>query len=204
MLFYPILILGIVIIAFLLRKRIANLIFGGLLFVALIFFVIFMLDWYTDANIRELTKVDFYDETIKDPEGTLQNISEKVIGTAENINENIKETGEKLDERFGVNQDNQGLWIKKETTEETETETQNESSKKEETTQPVSENKSNNARKGIYTYDEIKKLIQSGNFTEEDQKLINVLTPLNTGTFEGQEIIINTTKEHIEIIRRGQ
>lgn len=203
--FYFILLAVIGFIIFKMRHRIIGGIVVSAIFVGVVFFIIFMLDWYVGVDLRQYVNISWYDTTIQNP----VKVGEDLVGTARdevsNYNQQLSQVGQQLDQKFGVEQDDKGVW------EDVKTEEDLKESGRDEGTIDQSnksifsgsdEGSTYNGEEWVITYAEVDEVVKTGGFTRDDQNLLRTLSPHNPGTFEGDNIKLNTTRETITITNK--
>src|SRR5690625_1534404 len=112
-------IIGALIIAF---KRIASGITMVFIFIAMVFFAVFMLDTVTTVPIRSYISLGWYDDTIEDPQGTVENVTQKITKGGKKAVDEINKVGKKVDVKYGTKDNKE--WTKEES-EVTEQEEEN-------------------------------------------------------------------------------
>lgn len=203
--FYFILLAVIGFIMFKMRHRIIGGIVVSAIFVGMVFFIIFMLDWYVGVDLRQYVNIGWYDTTIQNP----VKVGEDLVGTARdevsNYNQQLSQVGQQLDQKFGVEQDDKGVW------EDVKTEEDLQESGRDEGTIDQSinsifsgsdEGSTYNGEEWVITYDEVDEVVKTGGFTRDDQNLLRTLSPHNPGKFEGETISLNTTRDTITITNK--
>lgn len=203
--FYFILLAVIGFIMFKMRHRIIGGIVVSAIFVGMVFFIIFMLDWYVGVDLRQYVNIGWYDTTIQNP----VKVGEDLVGTARdevsNYNQQLSQVGQQLDQKFGVEQNDKGVW------EDVKTEEDLQESGRDEGTIDQSinsifsgsdEGSTYNGEEWVITYDEVDEVVKTGGFTRDDQNLLRTLSPHNPGKFEGETISLNTTRDTITITNK--
>ena len=201
--FYFIILAIIGFILFKMRSRIIGGIVVSMVFIGVIFFSIFLLDWYVGVDVREYVNISWYDDTIKNP----VKVGEELVGAAKDevigYNEQISQVGETLDKKLGVVQDEKGVWkgveSEPESKEEGKKEESKEEGKKETGLFSKEGSEAYDGDEWVIGYDEVDEVVSVGGFTRNDKNLIKTVSPHNPGEYEGEEIRVITTRETITI-----
>lgn len=184
------------------RHRIIGGIVVSAIFVGVIFFIIFMLDWYVGVDLRQYVNIGWYDTTIQNP----VKVGEDLVGTARdevsNYNQQLSQVGEQLDERFGVAQDDKGVWTDAPTQESGEGEDESKSGSITSIFKGSDEGNTYSGEDWVIGYDEVGDVVKTGGFTREDSNLLMTLSPHNPGVYEGEAIRLTTTRETITITNK--
>lgn len=184
------------------RHRIIGGIVVSAIFVGMVFFIIFMLDWYVGVDVRKYVDIGWYDTTIQNP----VKVGEDLVGTARdevsNYNQQLSQVGDQLDQKFGVEQDDKGVWTDAPTQESEEGEDESKSGSITSIFSGSDEGSTYNGEEWVITYDEVDEVVKTGGFTRDDQNLLRTLSPHNPGKFEGETISLNTTRETITITNK--
>lgn len=203
--FYFILLAVIGFIIFKMRHRIIGGIVVSAIFVGVVFFIIFMLDWYVGVDLRQYVNISWYDTTIQNP----VKVGEDLVGTARdevsNYNQQLSQVGQQLDQKFGVEQDDKGVWEDVKTDDEIQESGRDEGTIDQSNKSIFSgsdEGSTYNGEEWVITYDEVDEVVKTGGFTRDDQNLLRTLSPHNPGKFEGETISLNTTRETITITNK--
>lgn len=85
---------------FVFKDRIAGGIVGVLTLIGAMFLAIFLWDNFTIFNVREYVAVDFYDETVENPQEKLTEVKDKIVDVGGQAVDKVNEVGEKADEKF--------------------------------------------------------------------------------------------------------
>lgn len=200
--FYFIILAIIGFIIFKMRHRIIGGIVVSAIFVGVVFFIIFMLDWYVGVDLRQYVDIGWYDKTIQNP----VKVGEDLVGTARdevsNYNLQISQVGEQLDERFGVTQDDKGVWTDAPKQEDVGGEDESISGSITSIFKESDEGNTYSGEDWVIGYDEVEDVVKTGGFTREDSNLLMTLSPHNPGVFEGEAIRLTTTRETITITNK--
>ena len=203
--FYFILLAVIGFIIFKMRHRIIGGIVVSAIFVGVVFFIIFMLDWYVGVDLRQYVNISWYDTTIQNP----VKVGEDLVGTARdevsNYNQQLSQVGQQLDQKFGVEQDDKGVWEDVKTDDEIQESGRDEGTIDQSNKSIFSgsdEGSTYNGEEWVITYDEVDEVVKTGGFTRDDQNLLRTLSPHNPGKFEGETISLNTTRDTITITNK--
>lgn len=93
----------IVLILFLLRKRIGGVVVGIITLIATVFlFVAMMTNFAPWSDLRGMFDLRWYDNTVNDPGQTAKDLGDKAVNTGKAINDKVEEEGKKLDDKFGI------------------------------------------------------------------------------------------------------
>lgn len=148
-----------------------------------------MMDWFIGVDLRQWVDLSFYDRTIENPVQVGKEVLQGEVDQVVAFNEQLKKTGDQLDERFGIKQGEGGVWGGEYS--------------QEETPKPqVSQSKPQSSQRGTSVqlgYDQVGSYLESSTLSNNDKYLIQALSPLNTGTFEGEQITVHNTNEEITI-----
>ncbi|MCL9628359.1 hypothetical protein [Bacillus subtilis] len=96
------LIIGVLILA---ARGLGRAAVGGVVFIGALFFAIFMLDTFTTLDIRRYVPIMFYDQTVKDPQGTAAEVKNKVLAGGREAANEVNDAGKIADETYGLNED---------------------------------------------------------------------------------------------------
>lgn len=207
---------GIIILAIALSfKRLASgvVMFGLLL--AVVFFVTFVLDSGSDFPLRQYIPLNWFDETVEDPEGKARDVGEGFKDAGEDVAGKIDETGKKLDIKYGVDSKEwveveeeerekhesndkedkeQGEKEEKGNKKETKQEDVKKGSKKEDNNKKDKEKKL--SKKEIFIkYEEVKEVLEDdlSALSDTDKELIRTMTNIYKTEFEGEDIVVWNT-----------
>lgn len=201
------------------RKRIIGGLVASAVFIGMVFFVIFLLDWYTGVDLRDYANLSWYDDTIENPVQVGEDLLNQAGQQAQDINQQLQDQGKQLDERFGVAQSETGLWagVSDDPDEPTglSSDTNNgepnqEGSQRVNDLQQAYESQQEyeslgyvpTVKKGqtqTYTYEELDAILPQLGLSKMDEDIIHVLSKHNPVTVEGDTIIVDTTSEHVTI-----
>lgn len=199
--FYGIIMVLIILILFLMRKRIIGGIVVSTIFVGTIFFIIFLMDWYVGVDLRQYTDISWYDKTIENPVEVGRDVANTTGGQLGSINDQLIEQGDKLDDKFGIEIGSDstddttagyGIWG------EDTTVTQESNNNNQSSNQPPQTATDQSTM--TVQYGEVNQVIQSIPLSDKDKQLLTLVSPHNPGTFEGEAIRIETTRESVTII----
>lgn len=187
----------IITIIFFARKFIGRTLFGIAFGILILFFTIFMIDNYTGQNIRNWIDISFYDNTLKDPQGTAQDIIDEATEKGKLANEKINKAGKNLDDSLGIEREgNSGkVWS-------SDKETQNSDSDKEtQDSGADSEKTDTNEYEFIIAYSDIDDFINDtlSNLSKEDKELIKSFSPTVKATIKGKNITV--TNEDKDLVK---
>lgn len=207
--FYFIILAIIGFILFKMRNRIMGGIVVSIIFIGMIFFSIFMLDWYVGVDVRQYVNIGWYDKTIQNPVKVGEELAGVVKDEAINANTKLEQVGSDLDTKFGVTQDDKGVWqgVKDGTDEEgssSESEVKDTNFIKALFSKESEQEPDMGILSGeewVITYSELDDVLAKGGFTKQDIELLKTLSPHNPGNFTGEQIKVSTTKELITIIK---
>lgn len=103
------LIIALIAVVWIFRENIKNGVVGFVFLGGLLFFVIFLVDSYTEFPIRSLVGLETYDELKNNPKEKLSEYGDIVLDTGKSSWENLNEFGDKLDEKYdtGLNDDDE-------------------------------------------------------------------------------------------------
>jgi len=189
-------IIGALIIAF---KRIASGITMVFIFIAMVFFAVFMLDTVTTVPIRSYISLGWYDDTIEDPQGTVENVTQKITKGGKKAVDEINKVGKKVDVKYGTKDNKE--WTKEESEvteqEEERKETDKQDKKKEQS------KKKDSAKKGsiIYIkYNDVKQELKSSlkDLPKEDKQIIQSMTSIYKTKIDGESIAVWNNKDKSE------
>lgn len=208
--FYFIILAIIGFILFKMRQRIIGGIVVSMVFIGVIFFSIFLLDWYVGVDLRDYVNISWYDKTIQNP----VKVGEELAGAAKeevlNYNQQISDVGGTIDKKLGISQDSKGIWQEESDSEEpgkedttiSEEESSNETntgwgifSKKEDSADYTGED-------WVIGFDEVEEVAKAGGFTRNDKNLLKTVSPHNPGVYEGEGIKVTTTRDTIIISKK--
>ncbi|MCH4866691.1 hypothetical protein [Bacillus sp. 1006-3] len=103
------LIIGVLILA---ARGLSRAAVGSAVLIGAIFFAIFILDTFTTLDVRRYVPIMFYDQTVKDPQGTASGVKNKVLAGGREATDEINDAGKRADEIYGLNEDKE--WHKNE------------------------------------------------------------------------------------------
>lgn len=199
--FYGIIMVLIILILFLMRKRIIGGIVVSTIFVGTIFFIIFLMDWYVGVDLRQYTDISWYDKTIENPVEVGRDVANTTGEQLGSINDQLIEQGDKLDDKFGIEIESDstddttagyGIWG-----EDTKV-TQESNNNNQSSNQPPQTTTDQSTM--TVQYGEVNQVIQSIPLSDKDKQLLTLVSPHNPGTFEGEAIRLETTRESVTII----
>lgn len=179
------------------RRRIISGAVVSVIFIGVVFFSIFLLDWYSDVDVRKYTDIGWYDDTIENPvqvgKDLVKGAGEKVKGA----NDKLMDDSNKIDKKLGISKDDSGLWGS--SSEEDTGDVVELDKKLEEDSKEVERNPEEYKLGGFYTYRELQQGIKYITSDEEDKELLLALSPHHSTTVEGNTIWAKNNKEGVEI-----
>lgn len=208
--FYFIILAIIGFILFKMRQRIIGGIVVSMVFIGVIFFSIFLLDWYVGVDLRDYVNISWYDKTIQNP----VKVGEELAGAAKeevlNYNQQISDVGGTIDKKLGISQDSKGIWQEESDSEEPGKEdatlTEEESSNETNTGWGIFSKKEDsadyNGEDWVIGFDEVEEVAKAGGFTRNDKNLLKTVSPHNPGVYEGEGIKVTTTRDTIIISKK--
>lgn len=181
---------AIIIVLFIAFKRIARGLTVFCVFIAMVFFAVFMLDTVTTFPIRSYISLNWYDDTIEDPGGAANKVKDSVVDSGKKVADKITETGKKVDVKYGTADNKE--WTAKEGEKKVEP-----NNKTEETTEAKEENVSQNGESNLFIaygdiQDELKTSLKG--IPKEDKQIIESMTSIYKTTIEGTTIIVSNKK----------
>lgn len=208
--FYFIILAIIGFILFKMRQRIIGGIVVSMVFIGVIFFSIFLLDWYVGVDLRDYVNISWYDKTIQNP----VKVGEELAGAAKeevlNYNQQISDVGGTIDKKLGISQDSKGIWQEESDSEEPGKEgatiSEEESSNETSTGWGIFSKKEGSAdytgEDWVIGFDEVEEVAKAGGFTRTDKNLLKTVSPHNPGVYEGEGIKVTTTRDTIIISKK--
>lgn len=208
--FYFIILAIIGFILFKMRQRIIGGIVVSMVFIGVIFFSIFLLDWYVGVDLRDYVNISWYDKTIQNP----VKVGEELAGAAKeevlNYNQQISDVGDTIDKKLGISQDSKGIWQEESDSEEPGKEgatiSEEESSNETSTGWGIFSKKEGSAdytgEDWVIGFDEVEEVAKEGGFTRTDKNLLKTVSPHNPGVYEGEGIKVTTTRDTIIISKK--
>lgn len=208
--FYFIILAIIGFILFKMRQRIVGGIVVSMVFIGVIFFSIFLLDWYVGVDLRDYVNISWYDKTIQNP----VKVGEELAGAAKeevlNYNQQISDVGGTIDKKLGISQDSKGIWQEESDSEEPGKEgatiSEEESSNETSTGWGIFSKKEGSAdytgEDWVIGFDEVEEVAKAGGFTRNDKNLLKTVSPHNPGVYEGEGIKVTTTRDTIIISKK--
>lgn len=186
----------ILLVIFFARRWLGRTLFGLAFGISMLFFTVFLIDNYTGNNLRNFIDISFYDKTLEDPQGVVNEVVDKAKEGGKDLSDKINSAGSDLDDKLGISKKEDGkTWDDVQSSTEPENpdlEVSNDNS-----TGNTSEELTN-ANEFFITYSEISKLLSNelSFLSKEDKSLIKSMSPSLKTEFEGTNIIVsNTDKE---------
>lgn len=90
-----------------LLKRLVSIAIGILIFFAITFISLFIVDNYTTIDLKSFLPIAFYDDTVENPQETAEKIKDKSYEVGEGAIERITEKGNETDYRYGTETEKQ-------------------------------------------------------------------------------------------------
>lgn len=185
-------------------RAIGRFVFGVVVLIAMIFFSLFMLDNFTNHDLRRYIDIRFYDQTLDDPQAKAGELLEVGRETGIKVVEEVDKVGYTIDEEFGINRKEYSKeWGDSETTNEPDTVISEESVVETDTTQEVVASEKENSLESFkqgstytVTYKGIEDLIQDdlNYISEEDKQLIKSMNPAFKADLLGEQIMVSNTE----------
>lgn len=174
-------------------KAIGRFSFGVGVFIAMAFFSIFMLDNFTNHDLRRYIDLRQYDQTLADPQGKAEEIAGKGSELGSDAVDKVDAIGANIDEQVGIERvEDSKEWG-----------TSDKDSDKEETKDPEKEESDKDSKpetdiKGTSTiaYDEIPKLLKNDldYLSKQDKAIIQSMSPTLKISLDGEQMSV-TNKE---------
>jgi len=170
---------GIIILAIALsfKRLVSGLVVLGV-FLAALFFVTFVLDSGSDFPLRKYVPLNWFDETVEDPEGKMRELGEDFKDAGKDVAEKIDETGKKLDIKYGTGDSKE--WVSVEGGEEGTGESKDQEVEKEQ-----GENKKKESKEGTK---------KEGNKNKKDK---------NKGKEDKKDKGVKKDKEQVDLDKKG-
>lgn len=194
-----IIIIGIV-LAIVFRKALGRMEFGTWVLIGMVFLSIFLIDHYTSHKLRDFLDLSFYDETVEDPIGKVEELANDSLDVGGKVLEEVDKFGRDVDKDLGIERQGKA-WVRKEKdepTDEKESEDVNkdkdvDSSDKE----PSIETGKIAANQYLITYAEIPDLLASDleGLSADDKAIIDGMTPTIKITLENDRILVTNEKQ---------
>lgn len=177
--------LGVVFI--LLLKKIIGIAVGIIVFFAITFISLFIIDNYTTIDLRSYIPIAFYDDTIENPKETAEKIKEKSYSVGEGAIERINEKGAETDYRYGTETEAQKeARLAKEKAEKENQENDSLDVDKALNTEPKEKTNFDTSKKQFIPYKESDKILKENytDLTDEDIEKIKTIVPSLVITIE--------------------
>lgn len=176
---------------------------GMALVLALLFIAIFLVDNFTSIDMRKYITLSSYDNTVKNPKETAENVKDKVYETGEGAIHKVNEMGDKTDEKYGTETDSQKekrLEAEKEQNKEnTENESESENSEEVVSQQKEEvENEKTKTEKTFIKYKDLNTVLEKDykDMPESDKKLALSIVPNLTIEYTGKEYRMWNTSDN--------
>src|SRR5699024_3929846 len=109
--------------------RLASGLIVTIVLIAAVFFVVFIIDRASDVPIRDYIPMEWFDETMDEPERKAKEVGEGVTEAGKDVADTVDEKGKELDIKYGTGDSKEGVDVEEEDHEEEN----NDESKDEET-----------------------------------------------------------------------
>lgn len=200
---YGVMVVAFIILVILLRKRIIGGIVGILTFVGVLALCIFILDWYSDKDVRDYADVTLYDQAIQDPIGTGEQLAQGAYERASEVNQYAMEQGAEIDTRLGIETNAQGVWVTDSDNEQAGETEQTEGSRQqaaEQANQLPEVLPSDSHLAGIFIpYEEIRGRASEITPNKDDQQLLRAMTPHHITEVEGTTLTAKNTEHGVVV-----
>lgn len=197
--FTVILWIAIIVAIVLAFKRLARGLTVFCIFVAMIFFAVFMLDSVTTFPIRDYLSLKWYDDTIEDPKGKIENVTEVVVDGGKKAVDTINETGHRVDVKYGNEHNKEWVEDKDKKPEETESskDTTEEESKKREKVKTSEREMDVTGETMFVPYSEVDSVLTNElkDLSKDDKQIIESMTSIYKTKINGTKMDVWNNKE---------
>src|SRR5699024_4372732 len=202
---------GIIILAIILSfRRLASGLIVTIVLIAAIFFVVFIIDRASDVPIRDYIPMEWFDETLDEPERKAKEVGEGFTEAGKDVADTVDEKGKELDIKYGTGDSKEWGDVEKEDKEKKEVSKENKDKKdKKEGSKQDKEGKKKNKKKedettkklksdeGLYVeYEDVEDIIKEylGDINEEDKDIMKTMSGIYKTKFEGEDIVVWNNK----------
>ena len=110
---------GIIILAIILSfRRLASGLIVTIVLIAAVFFVVFIIDRASDVPIRDYIPMEWFDETMDEPERKAKEVGEGFTEAGKDVADTVDEKGKELDIKYGTGDSKEWVDVEEEDNEE--------------------------------------------------------------------------------------
>lgn len=184
---------AIAVALFLAFKRIARGLTVTCVFIASLFFAIFLIDTVTMIPIRSIVSLGWYDETIENPQEVANKVGDKIKKGGEKAVDKVNEVGNEVDVKYGTADDKEWTKVEKEDKEKKPKKDKKAKQKKD---KPKKVKKAKQGQEFV-KYTNVKKKLKEEyrELTDKDKDIIKSFSTIYKTKIEGDDIIVWNNKD---------
>lgn len=173
-------------------KAIGRFSFGVGVFIAMAFFSIFMLDNYTNHDLRRYIDISTYDETLADPKAKAEDLADKGASLGSDIVGKVDVIGADIDAQVGIGRVDDSKEWGKEDTSENEKDSKKDKNKEQETKDKGTKTPSIKDTTEVM-YADIPKLLKGDlkYLSKQDKSIIESMSPTLKITLDGEQMSVS-------------
>src|SRR5699024_3702501 len=207
---------GIIILAIILSfRRLASGLIVTIVLIAAVFFVVFIIDRASDVPIRDYIPMEWFDETMDEPERKAKEVGEGFTEAGKDVADTVDEKGKELDIKYGTGDSKEWVDVEEEDNEEENNDESKDEEKedgdkdkkevskenkdkkdKKEGSKQDKEGKKKNKKKEDETTKKLKS--DEGLYVEyeneEDKDIMKTMSGIYKTKFEGEDIVVWNNK----------
>lgn len=191
----------IILVLFILIKRIFDGVVLLVVYVLIIFFAVFLLDTITPFPLRSVISLEWYDEALEEPGKSVQEVANTAKDMGGKARDGITGFGNRLDVYYGTETDKEWKLLGEENKEESvKKEVTKEEKVKEETTKDILGKSETAYGEAFLPYKKVNKALKEewNHLTDGDKEIMRAMTSVYRTRLKGKDIEVWNTGEHYQ------